>query len=400
MSVSFLFGGQKDYDHWEVVESFLTSYVDRKGALDYFEKNYYDKFMETIEDNRNSSRQPYSHEETFLYLYQSLDNVENLWITIVSIYSDYFVQFMDKLNIILNGGVFSPGVQDFPRYSSYSDRLQLLTILSMVVNVPSLEEDFMGYLQPEKMKEFLSTIRDEDKQKSAYTYLEDNLEEHIDCLYTSLAAKNHTFYNVFMEIVPKENLRNFTLDIVSEAITAINSVEAESNFRSLMAAVKKKVRQTDFDSLSSKMILVFMRVRSLVLGVNIQQVSIDLDRIHQTLGETWWKVSTGQWPEMSQFISSSIERTVLSEQFWTQVDSEYEHLVDTARQKYREGRSWLEDYIRTNLLTFLRTVKDWLETASTEDPSLLDNLVSRIQSVNTTSSLELGTGLGRLCSLP
>ena len=83
--------------------------------------------------------------------------------------------------------------------------------MSVFVNVPSLEEDFMGCLQPENMEDFRSTIKDEDKQKSAYTYLEDNLEEHIDCQYTSLAAKNHAFYNVFMKIVTKENLGNFTL---------------------------------------------------------------------------------------------------------------------------------------------------------------------------------------------
>ena len=40
----------------------------------------------------------------------------------------------------------------------------------------------------------------------------------------------------------------------------------------------------------------------------------------------------------------------------SEVDSVYEHFVNTKRQKYRKGRSWLEDYIRTNLLTFLQTV--------------------------------------------
>ena len=150
---------------------------------------------------------------------------------------------MDKINIVSEEIVFE-------EMKIHEDTLQFLLQLSQKINV------------------YLAMIRNEDFQNSVTDYIEQNLDQDIDCLYRSMAARNLTFFTPLIDVITKEILTEHYLDFAKEIIEVINSAETETNVNAVLNAVKRTARNTDFDEVKAKVFLSFMKARSLVQEVD------------------------------------------------------------------------------------------------------------------------------------
>merc|ERR1712127_622236 len=210
---------------------------------------------------------------------------------------------------------------------------------------------------------------------------------HVSCLYSQLAAQNLTMYNTFMETVSEERLAKYMLGLVTESFNVINSLEAEFNFKSVLSAIKSTIQKSDWDLVTSKSLLSFLRARSLVLGIDISQVFIRLDAVHREIGEGWWKLYSAKWPEMEQFISTFLTTTIKSDRFWRRVDDLFQELVARAKGMYKERARRLEDTIKTEILPFFRMVLDQLKEVQDKESPTIKGLLRMIETLPITSSV-------------
>merc|ERR1712080_363171 len=207
--------------------------------------------------------------------------------------------------------------------------------------------------------DYLMMIRDDDMQRSITEYVTTELKHDVDCSYTILALKNVTFYNTLTETIPKEKLVSYIQEFVANFFQVINSSELESNYGTLRDNLRNIIRNTDFDRVFSKMFLAFLRSRSLVLDVDIMEVFQNLDSLHRTIGEGLWSLTTGHWPEMVQFISTFVTKTIQSDKFWERLDE----LITswwpaTGLSMWRDSSGW-RPASRLRLFPSLREYQSW-----------------------------------------
>ena len=90
----------------------------------------YSGLLELVEEESRPPLQNFSHYPVF----RAPDNVHDLWLTEVSLASDVSLHFLDKINMVLNGGIFSAGSHMFTPYSRMEkNQLELLRQLSDMV---------------------------------------------------------------------------------------------------------------------------------------------------------------------------------------------------------------------------------------------------------------------------
>ena len=90
---------------------------------------YFDQ-LDLVEEESQPPVQNFSHYPVF----QAPDNVQDLWLTKVSLASDTLLHFLDKINMVLNGGIFSAASHRFKSYSKEETRqLGMLSELSDMV---------------------------------------------------------------------------------------------------------------------------------------------------------------------------------------------------------------------------------------------------------------------------
>merc|ERR1712037_40547 len=202
-----------DHVNWTVLESFRISDTKIKTEMVELTNEEFNHFLEWVEENSQPPVEPYEHPQVF----RPPDNVNDLWYSEVSLASDQVVHGIDKANMILNGGVFSTETHRFWQYSSTMEKrqLELLKLMSEMVNKASGLELIIP--------EFLNMSRNEGFQKSFMEELDTTLHQQVACLYPALAAKNLTFFNTIMRVVPEEELVEFVKDIATETFKAINS---------------------------------------------------------------------------------------------------------------------------------------------------------------------------------
>ena len=238
------------------------------------------------------------------------------------------------------------------------------------------------------LDDFLAVARNKGFQESFEEEVEDTLETRISCLYSSLAAKNLTLFNTFMDVLSERQLAQWVIIVVEQAFKVIHSPEAEQNVKAYIAAVKYVIKNTDFDQASSKLMLSFLRARSLVLAVDVEQVFSDLDSVHESLARGWWRLTTGQWPQLIDFISTFTAKTVRSPVFWARVQEVYLEGVAGARSYYQEREKLLDETMRTQLGPLLKGVTDFLKAVRVKSP-LQDPafLTSKMREVDLTAQL-------------
>ena len=364
--VQHLFG---DHVDWTSLESFRISDTKLKTELVETTNEEFDHFLEWVEEQSQPPVEPYDH----IQFFRAPDNVNDLWISEVSLASDQIVHGIDKLNMILNGGVFSTESHRFWQYSSTMEKRQLglLRQLSEMVNKASGLELIIP--------EFLTMARNEGFQKSFLDELDTNLHHQVACLYPTLAAKNLTFFNTIMAVVPEDELVKFGKDFAAETFKAINSLEAEFNLKSVIDAVKTAFNKIDFDQTTGKVFLSYLKARSLVLGINVHDVFTRMDRLTFQLGQGWWRLSHGKWPEMIQFITNLVTKTIKSERFWQRLDEVYLEVVASFKLKYQERERMLEDVARNQLKPFMRELLSKMQRVQVKDEPMVKQLVSWIE---------------------
>merc|ERR1712001_45410 len=358
-----------DHVNWTELESFRISDTKFKAELVETTSEEFDHFLEWVEENSQPPVEPYQHHHFF----RAPDNVNDLWISEVSLASDHIVHGIDKVNMILNGGVFSTESHRFWQYSSTMEKrqLELLKLLSEKVNQASGVELIIP--------EFLSMARNEGFQKSFMDELDTNLHHQVACLYPALAAKNLTFFNTVMRVVPEDELVKFVKDFATETFRAINSLEAEFNLRSVIDAVKKAFNKIDFDRSTGKVFMSFLKARSLVVGIDVHEIFTRLDRVAFQLGQGWWRLSHGEGPEMIQFITNLVTKTVKSDRFWHRLDEVYLEVVASFKQKYQERERVLEEVARNQLKPFMQELLSKMQRVQVKDEPMVKQLISWIE---------------------
>merc|ERR1712080_289090 len=207
--------------------------------------------------------------------------------------------------------------------------------------------------------DYLMMIRDDDMQRSITEYVTTELKHDVDCSYTILALKNVTLYNTLTETIPKEKVVSYIQEFVANFFQVINSSELESNYGTLRDNLRNIIRNTDFDRVFSKMFLAFLLSRSLVLDVDIMEVFQNLDSLHRTIGEGWWSLTTGHWPEMVQFIQPSSQRQFSrtnSGKDWTNCITSW--WPATGLSMWRDSSGW-RPASRLRLFPSLREYQSW-----------------------------------------
>ena len=240
----------------------------------------------------------------------------------------------------------------------------------------------------QSLEEFLAVVRNKGFQDAFREEVEETTVSRISCLYSSLAARNLTLFNTFMDVFSEQQLAQFVLILVEQTEKIIHSPVAELNVKAYIDAAKFVIKNTDFDQVSSKLMLSFLRARSLVLAVDVKQVFSDLDSVHEAAAKGWWRLSTGQWPQIIDFISTFTAKTVRSPVFWARVQEVYLETVAGARSYYQEREKLLEEAMRTQLGPALKSVTNFLKAVRVKSPLQdRDELVSRMREIDLTSQL-------------
>jgi len=358
-----------DHVDWANLEAFRISESKLKPELVEVIDEEFSHFLEWVQNKSHPPVEPYEHWQFF----RAPDNVNDLWISEVSLASDHIVHGIDKVNMILNGGVFSTESHRFWQYSSSTEKAQLwlLRQLSKMVH------EAKGYELV--IPEFLTMARNEGFQKSFMEELDTSLHHQVACLYPDLAAKNLTFFNTIMRVVPEDELVKFIKDIVTETFKAINSLEAEFNLKTVIEAVKKTFPRIDFNQRTSKIFLTYLKARSLALGVDVHEVFTRLDRLSFQIGQGWWRVTHGQWPEMLQFMTNLFNKTIKSERFWQRLDEVYSEMVASYKVKYQERAEMLEEVVGGRLRPYMLELLDKMRRVQVKDEPMVKQLISWIE---------------------
>merc|ERR1711910_45447 len=368
-----------DHVNWTELESFRISDTKFKAELVETTDEEFTHFLEWVEENSQPPIEPYQHHHFF----RAPDNVNDLWISEVSLASDFIVHGIDKLNMIFNGGVFSTESHRFWQYSSTMEKKQLglLRQLSEMVNKASGFELIIP--------EFLSLARNEGFQKSFMDELDENLQHQVACLYPYLASKNLTLYNTITKAVPQDEMVKFGKDIATETFKTINSLEAEFNLKTVIQTVKKAFRNIDFDRSTGMVFLSYLKARSLVLGINVHDIFTRLDRLTFQLGQGWWRLSHGKWPSMIQFITNLVTKTIRSEKFWHRLDEVYLEVVASFKLKYEERERVLEEVASNQLKPFMEELLSKMQRGQVKDEPMVKQLISWIEEYQFSSDIDL-----------
>ena len=120
-----------DHIDWSTLEAYRISDAAWKRELVEEAEDIFSNIVAAVEERSTPPVEPYDHWQ----LFRAPDNVNDLWLSKVSLASDLLVHSLDKANMVLNRGVFSPQSHRFFQYSSTSERhqLELLRQLSEVV---------------------------------------------------------------------------------------------------------------------------------------------------------------------------------------------------------------------------------------------------------------------------
>ena len=113
-----------------------------------------------------------------------------------------------------------------------------------------------------------------------------------------------------------------------------------------------------------------------------------LDSLEETIINGVASLLQSQWPDMLQLLDTFIMKTFKSETFWQRLDELYHQLIASSRTVYMERDQWLEENIRTRLFPLMLALLERLEMFKTRDQSLVNSLVTRIESVDIVPHLE------------
>ena len=70
-----------------------------------------------------------------------------------------------------------------------------------------------------------------------------------------------------------------------------------------------------------------MKVRELLLKIDIEAEIELLNEIHYTIAKSVWKLKTGQWPEMAKFVDNFFRNTYGAREFWVRLGTSTDKIM-------------------------------------------------------------------------
>ena len=156
------------------------------------------------------------------------------------------------------------------------------------------------------------------QRQTIISYL-DMISSQVSCLYDILDARNSSATRVFIKNVEKEHFVLFVSEFVETLRQLVMSEKTVPMVQMFYKTLKSKVKSCDYDSLSTEMYSTFIKTRNLLLNVDIEGLFEHLNEVVFTFFESVWKLKTGQWPELAQFVDNFFRKTYGSREFWVRL---------------------------------------------------------------------------------
>ena len=366
MSVGYIRNFFGDDINWERFEKFSFANTLSKDWVKIVTFAH-ERFLQRIEEESKEPIRPFQPDTIF----RAPDNVNNLWVSEVALASAYVVHFQDTLNIVLNGGRILSNGGEVRRYKDKKE-------LDFLRQVSSKIEEIEGYVN-ETLKQ-----KEEYKQTSLMMLSMFN-EQQIECVYNAIAQTDRTFYKTIVKLIPKEKFYTFMTEMTKELKLLIKSEKTETLLMKWGKTLQDKMNTIDFDLLTSKDYLIFLKARALVLGVDVHQVFEDLNEVHVQLQKGFWEMRTGQWPELVQFISNLYLNTFVSEEFWKRVDDLYYELLKQYKGLYEERQKKLETSLNDGVLPFFRATLMFMVQIREGKRTVVDESIEEFEKIDLNS---------------
>ena len=281
---------------------------------------------------------------------------------------------MDQLNIALSGGIIEKAGGEHRLYKRKKE-IETLRALSNVY------EDLHGYVN--------DTLKQKDEMKAmASMLLEFEAAKVVRCFYEQLEQSNAAMHKTFIENVPKEKFLRFTNKMIEELKKIIKSEKTEILVTKLVVAIKMKLMTVDIDKLTSKLYLVFLKSRSLVLGVKIDKLFSDLNEVHLLIRKGFWQTYTGQWPAMVKFITNFYTHTLASHGFWLRIDTLYHEQLDRAKRFYDERQKSLSNQMNDDILPFFRSLLQFMVDIREVKKTFVDDFIAELEKIDLNELFE------------
>merc|ERR1711935_31528 len=351
--LKYFYGDHVDWDALLAYKISDSSFVRDMGMTS--------RLVDELKGMYASRSQPPVEKYKHWTIFRSPKNVNDLMLTEVSLASDQMLHYMDKINIILNGAIISTEMNTHWLYDDKKKQLDLLKGISKGIYM----------IKDLGNSPYMKTIMDKKSQKMALDYVKKNSAHHVACLYDLLEMRNLTLYKTFMSAVPQDKLDKFINEFTVEAVNLINADGTKLNAEKVLESVNAAVKRTDFDEITSKLFLVFLRARTTVLGVDVSKIFEDLDEVHKMIGQTINDMFEGEWPEMFDFILTFVKHTLTSKKFWLKVDAVNHDQVLAAKESYETREAQLNNWIKTNLRPNLQSLLNYMSMISTQDSQFL-----------------------------
>ena len=371
-----------DHIEWDRLESFSISVVLEKE--DWLIKKAAHQHAIFLRNVERGSKKPI---EAFRYdpVFREPKNVNNLWVSEVALASATSVFVVDQLNIFMNGGMIT---EDGREHWKYREKKELAIIRGLSKQYEAVQ----GF--------FNDTLKQKDEMKAmALMILEMQTEQAVGCFYDEMAKSKGTIYKTFVENVSKEKFLKFTTEMVEELKKLLKSEKTENTLTKWTVATMNKLKSIDTETLTSDTYLVFLRARSLVLGVDIEKVLEDLDEVYAAILKGIWETYTGQWPAMAEFISNVYKHTLLSEEFWVRVDTLYHEQVHLVKRFYQERQKLLESNMTDDILPLFRSLLKFMVKMREGKKTFIDDYISELEKTDLNKMLsKISTILAQVLS--
>jgi len=358
--VDYYFG---DHIDWKKLESYSIA-AEVEDEVDEIAASAHEGLLRWVERGSRKPIRKFRYEPVF----RSPSNVNNLWVSEVTLASVLSVIMADQFNIFLNGGILQEdgGIH---RYYRNKKELQFLKDLSQH------HETAYGFIN--------DTLKRKDEMKMlALMMLDLNTEEALGCFYDQLAENKGTVYKTFVHNVPKEKFLKYTDKLVDELKKVLKSEKTEQLVKNWVNGMVTKLKTIDTNKLTSDSYLVFLRARSLVLGVDVEQVFEDINKVMGQIMRGIWLTETGQWPAMVEFISNFYKHTFASKEFWQRVDVLYQEQLQISKKFYEDRKKSLESNLTDDILPFFRAFLDFLVQLREGKKTFVDDYMSFLEKVD------------------
>jgi len=347
--------------------------LDRVNLTRIFDEEHLSRGAESILrmiNDRISERSNNPHYKTFNYhpIFRAPMNANNLWASEIALMSSWTIQFADQLNIFLNGGFID---KEAGEYRKYKDKVELAALR----------------LFSDQYTEVLGYINDTLKQKEelrqmGVIMLGSVSETEVGCLYDQMSKNEATVYKTFTELVSRERFVDFSLKFINEVKELLKSENTEQMITSWFNAIKAKLITVDKDALQSETYLLFLRARTLLLGIDIEQVFENLKKVDRTIQKGWWMTLTGKWPAMVDFINSFFTHTFMERAFWERLDALYHEQVEMTKKYYEGRQKSLETNMSDEVIPLFKSLLEFMVQMRKGEKTFVDEYIAEFEKID------------------